>query len=134
MPKDSSPGKLAAMAENVINAFLNTAGGTLYFGIDKSFKVKGVSTDKLDINGTRNAIDGVVRKFQPKLKQSDINKIKVSTVAVVEKDGTLRDDLLVVRVLVPGPIQGTNGGLVTFKNSKGDKFKKNLSYIMKVVM
>ena len=122
------------MAENTINAFLNTNGGTLYIGIDKSFTVKGVPTDELDTVGIRGAIDNVVKKFTPKLKQADLNKIKVSTMAILEKDGTLREDLVVVKVLVPSHIKGANGAVITFKNSKGDKFKKNLNYIMKVVM
>jgi len=134
LPKDCSPPKIAAMAENVINAFLNTNGGTFYIGIDKSFTVKGVPSDQLDMDGIRGAIDGVVKKFVPKLKQSDLNKIKVSTVAVLEKNGTLREDLMVLKVLVPGHITDAKGAVITFKNSKGDKFKKNLNYIMKVVM
>ena len=134
MPKECSPPKMAAMAENVINAFLNTNGGTLYIGIDKSFTVKGVPTEQLDMEGIRSAIQAVVKKFVPKLKDKDLKKIKVGTVAVLEKDGTLREDLIVLKVLVPGNIKDAKGAVITFKNSKGDKFKKNLNYIMKVVM
>ena len=134
LPKDCSPPKLAALSENVINAFLNTNGGTFYIGIDKSWNIKGIPTEQLDIESTRNAIDVLVKKFQPKLKASDLNKIKVSTVALVEKDGTLREDLVVMTVLVPGNIKGPNGKVVTFKTTKGETFKKTMNYIMKVVM
>ena len=131
MPKSVKAKDIAKESEKALNAFLNTDGGVLYFGIDKTWIVKGVEVKNSEIKAIETEIVAVVNTFTPKLKNSDLKKLKISTVAILTNDGSVKENNVVIKVTVPGPIKGANGENIIHKTSKGDKFKKNLNYIMK---
>merc|ERR1712228_787967 len=127
LPKDCSPKEIGKMSEKIINAFLNTDGGVLYLGIDKTWNVKGINAKNINMQQIEKEVVGIVNTFKPKLKESDLKKLKFSTVAILTNDGTLKDDVLVIKVIVPGPLKNANGDNIVHVTAKGDKFKKNLN-------
>jgi len=131
IPKDCTPKEIGKMSEKIINAFLNTDGGILYLGIDKTWNVKGINSKNVNMEQIKKEVLSIVNTFKPKLKDSDLKKLKFSTVAILTNDGTLKDDVIVIKVTVPGPLKDSNGDNIVHTTSKGDKFKKNLNYIMK---
>lgn len=54
--------------EEYINAFLNTNGGTIYFGIDDGGHVLGVQLDRNQRDNLRTQIDQIVQRFDPSLE------------------------------------------------------------------
>ena len=134
MPKDCSAKSIAGLSENIINAFMNTDGGILYIGIDSSWNVKGVATDSINLQEIKKLVTNIVGRFDPRLDNSDLKKIKFSTKAILTKDGSLKEDILVLKITVPGPFKDDNNDKIIFATANGEKYKKNLNYIMKVVM
>jgi len=134
MPKDCSPQGIATMSEKIVNAFMNSIGGTLYIGIDKSWNVMGVAANSIDLPGIKQSVTSVVSKFTPKVKSEDLKKLKFTTTAVLTKEGDLCEDLIVAKIIVPGPFKDDDNEKIIFSTGKGDKFKKNLNYVIKVVM
>jgi len=135
MLKDLSPHKVAKISEKVLNAFMNTRGGTMYIGVDStSLIVHGVDAEKVNLNEIKEAVFGMIDQFEPKLDDRDWKQIKFGAVAVVTKEGELRKDLIVIRMVVPGPLEDQNGDKITFATKNGGKYKKNLKEICSVVV
>ena len=134
IPEDCSTKAITTMSEKIVNAFMNTNGGILYLGIDKSWNIKGVTTDNIDLPQIRQQITNMVGRFEPRLDNSDLKKLKFTTKAIITKEGNLMEDILVVIITVPGPFKDDKNDNIVFATENGDKFKKNLNYIMKVVM
>lgn len=134
IPQDCSAKSITKLSEKIINAFMNTNGGILYIGIDKSWNIKGVDTEKIDLPQIRQQIINMVGKFEPKLDNADLKKLKFTTKAIITKEGNLKEDILVLKITIPGPFKDDKNDNIVFATENGDKFKKNLNYIMKVVM
>merc|ERR1712228_107724 len=49
IPKSLKSSDLAKESEKIMNAFLNTDGGVLYFGIDKTWHIKGIEGNKVNM-------------------------------------------------------------------------------------
>merc|ERR1712130_341650 len=131
MLNDCDPKQIAKMSEKIINAFINCNGGTLYFGIDKTWKVLGVKANDIDLNQIKHEIMCILKEFQPKIQSSDLKKFKVSTVAILTKDGMLKKEVIIIKIVAPSLLRDGNS---VYATAKGEHFKKNLGYIMKVVM
>ena len=134
IPDDCSAKSIATMSEKIMNAFMNTNGGVLYIGIDKSWNIKGVAVENIDLSQIRQQITSIVGRFEPRLDNSDLRKLKFRTKAIITRDGNLKEDMVVVKISTPGPFKDAQNDNIVFATENGDKFKKNLNYIMKVVM
>ena len=139
MPKNCDPAHIAAMSEKVINAFMNAEGGTLYIGIDpSSWTVQGVAARDIDMEAIKEAVIKTVSGFEPKLDDRELRKLQITTVAVIDRHGALVEDRIVIKMVVPTPSPSpcANGQdeKIEFVTAEGLRFKKNLNYIMKVVM
>lgn len=71
--------------EKYINAFLNTNGGTIYFGIDDDGRVQGLRLDRAQRDRLRTIISKQINKFQPAV-EPDLYKIEF--IEVHDKEST----------------------------------------------
>lgn len=60
--------------EKYVNAFLNTNGGALYFGIDDGGQILGVTLDRSHRDNLRTGISKLINNFQPSV-EPDLYKI-----------------------------------------------------------
>merc|ERR1712154_579018 len=91
------------MGEKTINALMNTDGGYLYLGIDDQWRIKGISTSEVDLNGLKRAVTESLSEFEPFVPQL-ANAVDYQCFAVITKKGELVPDKVVVRMDVQGPI------------------------------
>jgi tetratricopeptide (TPR) repeat protein len=54
--------------EEYVNAFLNTSGGTIHFGIDNDGRVLGVGLDRRQRDDLRTQVDQIVQRFSPSVE------------------------------------------------------------------
>ncbi len=79
-----------------ITAFLNSEGGTIYFGIENNGIVSGLLMSRKDRDETRTFIDHKVQEIDPSI---DPSLVRVEFFPVYDK-GQRRDDLCVLIVSV----------------------------------
>ncbi len=63
-----------------------------------------------------------------------LKKFKFATTAIVTCEGVLCEDAIVTKISVPGPFKNAQNETITYATANGDKSRKNLNYIRKVVM
>lgn len=80
-----------------ICAFLNTEGGTIYFGVTDDGKVLGIVANQKTEDNIRLAIDTAVTMIQPVPEPSTYT---VNFAKVMEDDGKIADDVKVLEVCV----------------------------------
>lgn len=120
--------------EKVINAFINDEnGGQLFLGIDSDWTIKGLNAKKVDVPALKQNIMALVSEFEP-FRPELSNVVDYRFFAVLNKKGDIVEDMIVIRVDVNGPIVDDDGKQVLFATSSGDRFKKNTTFITKVVM
>lgn len=66
-----------------VNAFLNTNGGIIYFGIENDGRVQGIQLDRSQRDDLRTRISKVINKFQPSVEP---DLYKVSFVPVLGRE------------------------------------------------
>lgn len=54
--------------DKYVNAFLNTEGGVIYFGIDDDGRVQGIQLDRSQRDQLRTEISRLINKFQPSVE------------------------------------------------------------------
>eukprot|EP01105_Mastigella_eilhardi_P024126 TRINITY_DN6226_c0_g1_i1.p1 TRINITY_DN6226_c0_g1~~TRINITY_DN6226_c0_g1_i1.p1 ORF type:complete len:727 (-),score=155.98 TRINITY_DN6226_c0_g1_i1:73-2187(-) len=100
---------LPRVAVKYINAFLNSEGGTIYFGVENDGCVSGVSLDRAERDACRLKLDNSLLVFQP---QVDPDMWSMRFVPVVPPTGVQPvPDLFVIEITVrrgKGPIYFTN--------------------------
>jgi predicted HTH transcriptional regulator len=71
--------QISDYAEKYINAFLNTNGGTIYFGVEDDGKVRGIILNRRGRDLLRLKLDNIVSSFKP---QVDPNLVRVTFIPV----------------------------------------------------
>eukprot|EP01083_Nonionella_stella_P192362 711142_1 len=119
MPKDCSPKQVGIMSEKIVNAFMNTSGGVLYIGIDNKWNIKGVKSKNIDMIGIKQCVMMNVNRFKPTLNSNDFKKFKFTTTAMVRKDGVLCQDVIIIKIIVPGPFKNGKNDNIIFQTGNG---------------
>ena len=123
---------LIDFGSNALNALINTAGGGLYFGVDGEGQIYGLNSSKINIEKLTKGLYNQVSKFSPKGTNVH-NRLVMTTICVIDVDGVVSKNKFILRCLIPGPLKNKKGELIEFSTSKGNKYRKQLSYIVKYV-
>lgn len=76
-----------------LNAFLNSGGGTLYFGIDNNGIIQGVNLSYTTRDKWRTGISGVINSFEPRIDSSYFD-VRFTQIHQQRKDPLLIEPLL----------------------------------------
>jgi hypothetical protein len=76
---DNAPHTIGYISDKYLNAFLNTAGGALYFGIADNGRIHGLRLDRAKRDLVRRSVDGVLQHHSPSV-EPDLYRIDFLTV------------------------------------------------------
>ncbi|KAK2954749.1 putative NLR Family CARD Domain Containing protein [Blattamonas nauphoetae] len=107
------------ICKEYINAFLNTTGGRIFFGVEDDGKIKGVEINRKDRDFLRLGLDSAIDRFRP---QVDPQLYHMDFLPVLYHDARMlaflddiclarNEDLFVVRIVVrrgPAPVYFTH--------------------------
>jgi len=119
--------------EKVVNAFINNEGGHLYLGVDSDWSVKGMTANEVDLPALKQSVMEFVSDFQP-FRAELADSVDYCCFAVLTKKGEIVPDRIVIRMDVRGPLEDDDGNAIGFTTGAGDRFRKNNTFITKVVM
>jgi len=97
-----------------INAFLNTNGGTIYFGISDDGIVQGFPLNREGRDDLRLRIDAIVSSLKPQL---DPSLYKITCIPVITPDAHEYNDFLFVV-----EVQIQKGRAPVYRNQRGEAF------------
>jgi len=126
------PNTIQSMCSKYLNAFLNTQGGTIYFGILDNGVIAGLVVDRSVRDLIRRAVDHVMHHHTPSV-ESSLYKIQFIEVYEAALDGYfLLEDRYIVAVRVEkgkAPVY-SNGERVAFIRRDGSTFQMKTDEVL----
>ena len=95
-PGEGAVRAVTQLAKTFLNAFVNSAGGVLYIGLDRENRVAGLELSREKRDKLRLCVDSVFSAFAPQL---DVSLYRLSLIPVVDRSsGAPIDSLYVVQL------------------------------------
>ncbi|KAH7824777.1 putative ATP-binding protein [Monocercomonoides exilis] len=99
------------LATEYMNAFLNTDGGSIYFGVEDDGAIKGIELNRKDRDQLRQGIDQIINRYRP---QVDPSLYRLDFISVIDPKSEHQNlNLCVVRITVQkgtAPVYFVGGG------------------------